>query len=439
MRSSTFDRRTGFTLIELLVVIVIIGILAALSLGVFLRQLDIAKRRATASLIQNLNDAVQERWLSVLAATRTAPPLSTTRNQYGMIGDGTDGSGVTAELLVVRNARADHVARLDALRAEFPQHFSDFMRGTPDSVLPGIVEDTVTITTSNGAVPYGGAANPSARTSGRTAIYQEYLKRIGQVDGSNPYNPATSYPPIPTNPANPINHDPNTESSECLYLLLTTTSRDATSFNVDQIEGKFIDDTDDDGLKEFVDAWGNPLRFYRWPTDYLEYLIKVDGSVPSSVANFNSLDPSGLMTRTAWNDNSQGGVNRRTAFEVTHGYYRLHVLYGSLASTPPITPNPLVNQSVPTAWTAYPLIPLIVSAGPDGAAYKGNPDLWRAFGLAWPANGEAPTLSNLDVRSGRVGGTTASEGGGGFTGDPDMLDAVADNIVSASIRSGQGN
>ena len=35
---------------------------------------------------------------------------------------------------------------------------------------------------------------------------------------------------------------------------------------VDAFLEQEIADTDNDGLPEFVDAWGNPLRFYRWPT-----------------------------------------------------------------------------------------------------------------------------------------------------------------------------
>ena len=32
------------------------------------------------------------------------------------------------------------------------------------------------------------------------------------------------------------------------------------------LKGVEIVDTDGDGLMEIVDAWGQPLRFYRWPT-----------------------------------------------------------------------------------------------------------------------------------------------------------------------------
>jgi hypothetical protein len=62
-------------------------------------------------------------------------------------------------------------------------------------------------------------------------------------------------------------HTQVTESSESLYLFLTA----GPLFDTEPPSGadlKAIEtaDTDGDGLLEIVDAWGHPLRFYRWPT-----------------------------------------------------------------------------------------------------------------------------------------------------------------------------
>jgi hypothetical protein len=38
-----------------------------------------------------------------------------------------------------------------------------------------------------------------------------------------------------------------------------------TTFRPDDFTDKEVRDTDHDGLPEFVDAWGQPLQFYRWP------------------------------------------------------------------------------------------------------------------------------------------------------------------------------
>lgn len=65
----------------------------------------------------------------------------------------------------------------------------------------------------------------------------------------------------------PTPHQPVTQSSALLYWLLTSSEVfgiapvDSSEFSSAEVR-----DTDGDGLKEFVDGWGRPLRFYRWPT-----------------------------------------------------------------------------------------------------------------------------------------------------------------------------
>ena len=45
-------------------------------------------------------------------------------------------------------------------------------------------------------------------------------------------------------------------------------------FNADEFSDREVRDTDGDGLPEFVDAWGEPLQFYRWPILYHSDLQK---------------------------------------------------------------------------------------------------------------------------------------------------------------------
>lgn len=62
-------------------------------------------------------------------------------------------------------------------------------------------------------------------------------------------------------------HSPETQSSELLYLVLTEgRSFGAQVSEIDFLNDNQLQDTDGDGLMEFVDGWGRPLRFYRWPT-----------------------------------------------------------------------------------------------------------------------------------------------------------------------------
>lgn len=63
------------------------------------------------------------------------------------------------------------------------------------------------------------------------------------------------------------NHKKESESSELLYWILTNSEVYGVG-PVDQSEfsSNEVQDTDQDGLLEFIDGWGHPLRFYRSPT-----------------------------------------------------------------------------------------------------------------------------------------------------------------------------
>ena len=78
----------------------------------------------------------------------------------------------------------------------------------------------------------------------------------------------------------------DTESSELLYYMLVAAGNfGSSSVDADQFSQVEIRDLDDDGLPEFVDAWDQPLRFYRWPTRL------IDPTAPSVFApDFATID-----------------------------------------------------------------------------------------------------------------------------------------------------
>ncbi|HXY36821.1 MAG TPA: prepilin-type N-terminal cleavage/methylation domain-containing protein [Planctomycetaceae bacterium] len=62
----------------------------------------------------------------------------------------------------------------------------------------------------------------------------------------------------------PPGHTQRTESSESLYLFLTTGPLfDTEPPSAADLKAIETADTDGDGLLEIVDGWGNPLRYYR--------------------------------------------------------------------------------------------------------------------------------------------------------------------------------
>jgi len=66
-----------------------------------------------------------------------------------------------------------------------------------------------------------------------------------------------------------LNHKHITARSEMVYALLVEGAGPwGAAFSRDEFSDKEVQDTDGDGLPEFVDAWGQPLQFFRWPILY---------------------------------------------------------------------------------------------------------------------------------------------------------------------------
>lgn len=71
--------------------------------------------------------------------------------------------------------------------------------------------------------------------------------------------------------ADPSARDANA-AAECLYMIVAAIPESAEQFHESEIA-----DTDNDGLPEFVDAWGRPIRFLRWAPGYRSDAQKLDG------------------------------------------------------------------------------------------------------------------------------------------------------------------
>lgn len=63
-------------------------------------------------------------------------------------------------------------------------------------------------------------------------------------------------------------HRPETENPEMLYWIVVNGPTFGSDVQAD-FNSSEVADTDGDGLMEFIDAWGNPIRYYRWPTRLL--------------------------------------------------------------------------------------------------------------------------------------------------------------------------
>jgi prepilin-type N-terminal cleavage/methylation domain-containing protein len=408
--------RSGFTLIEMLVVITVIGILLTFTAGAAFKYMASAKVRATEATITTLDNAVTQRLESFVYKVK--PPVLTRHLVLA-------GQGGVQESQTLIQKRAAIIAMLEAMRGDFPQQFADFL---PASVVATGTYTGTGLATNLDTTYADNAVAASSRT--RAAIEQEYRRLTFEKNPTLVPNNGD-----PTKPTQIAPHDHLTESSASLYLMLKVGSGEGSTFDISQIPPAFIKDTDGDGVPEFVDSWGTPLRFYRWPTDYLSAMM-VDNRLASTAPQArNSLDPDSLFIRNLWTKDpsstafEQKWTNGGTTNPVVGCFFRVHDY--DLVNDP--TGNTLTTNPI-----ALPTYPLIVSAGPDATGYS-KEDRWQAFGLWWDDKGTGanvptapisyswPPPNFLQARGGYVLTLTTQAGAG----------ASGDNIVSRILRAGQ--
>jgi prepilin-type N-terminal cleavage/methylation domain-containing protein len=90
----------------------------------------------------------------------------------------------------------------------------------------------------------------------RTALAMAYQRRY-----LNNINPTTGSPAPPT---------PRYQGAECLYLIISMATGDGDS--MEQFSDNDVGDVDQDGALEFIDSWGSPIRFLRWPAGFVSDL-----------------------------------------------------------------------------------------------------------------------------------------------------------------------
>ncbi len=276
--------RGGFTLVELIVVIVIIGIIIAFLLNAAMDSVRRAEERATQSLITKLDNALNDR-LDALLQTRPDP--DGTHLQLGGIYSSAYASPVAGL------QRASVIAAYDYIKRELPDVF--YVQDL------GVYNNPPTVTTNyplNFAASRFGSTGTDADfwlplgsgTTGEGIYGASYFaaagiyKNLGYppqaydgtdsdadgfVDNFTEVVKYASAQQVSAIEANLAAHKHNTARSEMLYALLVEGSGPLGSvFSKDDFTDKEVQDTDNDGLPEFVDAWGQPLQFYRWPLLY---------------------------------------------------------------------------------------------------------------------------------------------------------------------------
>jgi prepilin-type N-terminal cleavage/methylation domain-containing protein len=302
--------RHGFTLIELLVVIAIIVILVGLAAGAFFKIEQSQNQKRTEATIKKVATGFQSQWNSVIDDVKNEikngyPPLVAQSTSY------------PTNLLTLAGGDRDRANALYMkmrLRQEFPQSFSEATTAvTIAGFLPGSSTSSVSI--SLPAKPF----------------YTQSL-------ATQPADPNSKIPA------------PVWKSAVCLYLALTESRRGA-AFNADDIGAGSWATAPSSSLKYFVDSWGYPIAFERWPSPSSPWATP---NLPVTMLEnelFKAPYASPVSSSAPNNKDNQDPLTR---------------LYGS-SGWPALT-GTTANNSAPVVlhtFDGYNRSPVIYSAGPN--------------------------------------------------------------------------
>jgi hypothetical protein len=489
---------------------VIISILLGFILNASLDSVKRAQERATQSLITKLDAGLNDR-LDALLQTRPDYNVA----HYNLAAIYNTSSGTLFGL-----QRAQVIAWYDYIKSEMPDVF--FVQNTtgpyplnfaanpfPGTGINGVATDSYVLPLGNNIQGFGslplypysplgtgiyGASYPAAAgiyknlgylPQGYDGIDNDGNGLVDEMAEGAPSGTAANTTVV----ANLGNHQHITARSEMLYALLVEGRGPLGSvFRPDEFTDKEVMDTDGDGLPEFVDAWGHPLQFYRWPLLYHSDIQR--GQTVINTANASQWDPTGtnyapgtlvlpyrsifeereqdpldlnqqLMAPSWWSSHNTGpvwplsppfpargnsGANPpgRAIIYFEYFFHRLREPYAGIAGTTPVSPQPWDRGSYPMRRAFYSK-PLIVSSGldeqlgifgfyPDQGYHTGPPDATHLLAIE---NNAMPLYYDL-VRFPQIGSTTTVSSNPSPGAQYDLSIAAQDDISNQNIQTTVG-
>jgi len=215
--------RAGFTLVELLVVTLVVAILATIVFSVWSGALEMGKEARTRAQIAQINELLTPIWESYRTRRVAIPP----------------------ELL-------ENVDRRD--RKALARIRLHLLRRLMRLELPDRITDVVPDKTANG----GGEEERPPRAELYWQEVQSQVRAQEQRYQSMPREERGSMP---------RGWNRTYQGAECLYLILSSI-RDGETDGLRFFRESEIGDVDQDGMKEILDGWGNPISFVRWPAGF---------------------------------------------------------------------------------------------------------------------------------------------------------------------------
>jgi prepilin-type N-terminal cleavage/methylation domain-containing protein len=303
------NHAAGFTLIELLIAIGIIGIMAGMITYALLGATQDARTARTRGTIQKLNEVILQRWEEFRYR-----PVDYRSGSYR------SATGITQQMIRPMPRTASHfitMIKRDTMRMEMPDRAGDLLFGPSLYVVPQNFPSAAA--NQNGSQLVQRAYSLQFRT-----MYRMLFQALQNSSNLSVITAMTDYPL--TNPDNlpsvesniglgrphcPVALDNNAMatwieawegiigSSEMLYLVVATANYGG-SPALEMFRPSEIGDPDEDGLLEFIDAWGKPIQWIRWPAGF-----------PSDLNRYGNTDAlDSLRTDWRYTDSAYDETNR---------------------------------------------------------------------------------------------------------------------------------
>lgn len=279
---NTSTARRGFTLIELLIVITVILLLLATSTMVIGNIIDSAREKATIATIAKVNGLMQARLEAYQRAMERADLKSAVIFTKAYCRQAFPPEIDKFVLDQANEKTWEILARKTYLRAKFPLSFAEvcWFDGVPGTSADDNASGPTNFYPAPAGVQYYiGTPDPGEFGRGANDDLQPYATLLRERMVA------------------PAAHRPETESAEMIYLILTAGDLfGVPAVGADEFASTEVRDTDGDGLPEFVDGWGRPLRFYRWPTRLVRCGESSHLGDRSAPPNGTSNDPPGPLS-----------------------------------------------------------------------------------------------------------------------------------------------
>ncbi len=281
--------RPSFTLVELLVGLAIIGVMAGMvlfSLAGAQQDANIAKTRKT---VEKLNAIILQEWEKFrYRAARIDIDPTWLRPQRDLSNPTLLGQPALSPR---EGARLRMIVLRDLMRMEMPDRLTDVL-------YPPTAYKAALRTANNASGITGDDAPYYVASRVVPGKLNNFRAKIGLGAIPSPYFGAVT-PIVPA--VMPASANTTNQGAEWLYQIVAAANYNGGSA-LEGFRSTEIGDTDGDGMPEFIDAWGTPIRWLRWPSGYASPLN--DTSTPDAMdpvrADWRWSDSAYAMDEKPW-------------------------------------------------------------------------------------------------------------------------------------------